>query len=216
MHMNRDIADMRLNYTRGHLLENNVLEDPIKQFRVWFDEATNSEVTEPNAMIIATVDAHNIPSARTVLLKEIDNEGFVFYTNYNSEKAQNIASNPNVTLVFLWKELERQVRVTGVATKVSTARSEAYFHKRPKGSQIGAWVSPQSDTIESREVLNIRQKEIEEKYRDVDLLPLPDFWGGYIIKPNKIEFWQGRPSRLHDRLRYNLVHGSWAIERLAP
>lgn len=214
--MNRDIADMRINYTKGFLVENSVVSDPIKQFRSWFEEATNSEVLEANAMIIATVDENNIPSARTVLLKEIDPEGFLFYTNYNSDKAKEISGNANVSLVFLWKEIERQVRITGVAEKISADRSEQYFHKRPKGSQIGAWVSPQSSIIENRDVLEERQKKIESKYKDEAQLPLPDFWGGYIVRPTAVEFWQGRPSRLHDRLRYKLVNGEWMIERLAP
>lgn len=214
--MNRDIADMRINYTKGFLMEDSVVSDPILQFRSWFEEATNSEVLEANAMIIATVDENNVPSARTVLLKEIDPEGFLFYTNYNSDKAKEISGNPNVSLVFLWKEIERQVRITGVVEKISPDRSEQYFHKRPKGSQIGAWVSPQSSIIDSRDVLEERQKEIESKYKDEAQLPLPDFWGGYIVRPTAIEFWQGRPSRLHDRLRYKLVDGEWKIERLAP
>ena len=214
--MNRDIADMRINYTKGFLVEESVVSDPIEQFRSWFEEATNSEVLEANAMIIATIDENNVPSARTVLLKEIDPEGFLFYTNYNSDKAKEISGNPNVSLVFLWKEIERQVRITGVAEKISTDRSKQYFHKRPKGSQIGAWVSPQSSIIASRDVLDERQKEIESKYKDEEQLPLPEFWGGYIVKPTAVEFWQGRPSRLHDRLRYKLVDGEWKIERLAP
>ncbi|MFT6334982.1 MAG: pyridoxamine 5'-phosphate oxidase [Halioglobus sp.] len=214
--MNRDIADMRIHYTKGFLTEGSVLNDPIDQFKSWFKEATNGEVVEPNAMIIATVDKDNVPSARTVLLKEIDPEGFLFYTNYTSDKAKDISSNPNVSLVFLWKEMERQVRITGVAEKISTSRSEQYFHKRPKGSQIGAWVSPQSSILENREVLEERQKEIELKFKDEEKIPLPDFWGGYIVKPTAIEFWQGRPSRLHDRLRYKLEDGRWKVERLAP
>jgi len=214
--MNREIEDMRMNYTKGFLTEDSVVSDPISQFCSWFHEATNSDVIEPNAMIIATVDKDNIPSARTVLLKEIDPEGFLFYTNYNSDKAKEISNNPNVSLVFLWKEIERQVRITGVAEKISTERSELYFHKRPKGSQIGAWASPQSTIIDNRDILEERQKAIESQYKNVDKLPLPDFWGGYIVRPTAIEFWQGRPSRMHDRLRYKLVNGNWKIERLAP
>ncbi len=214
--MNRDIADMRKHYTKGVLTEDSVLNNPIDQFKSWFKETAIGEVVEPNAMIIATVDKDNIPSARTVLLKEIDPEGFLFYTNYSSDKAKDISVNPNVSLVFLWKEIERQVRITGVAEKITTSRSEEYFHKRPKGSQIGAWVSPQSSVIENRNVLEERLKEVESKYKDEEILPLPDFWGGYIVKPTAIEFWQGRPSRLHDRLRYKLEDGNWKIERLAP
>lgn len=214
--MNRDIADMRMNYSKGYLTEDSVVSNPIEQFKEWFDTALKSKVIEPNAMIIATVGNDNIPSARTVLLKEIDPEGFLFYTNYTSDKANDISENANVSLVFLWKEIERQVRITGTAEKLSTDRSEQYFHKRPKDSQVGAWVSPQSTVIESRDVLEERKKEIETKYLNDDRLPLPDFWGGYIVKPTVIEFWQGRPSRLHDRLRYKLEDGEWKIERLAP
>jgi pyridoxamine 5'-phosphate oxidase len=214
--MNRDIEDMRMNYTKGNLDEDSVLDNPIDQFKVWFEEATNSQILEPNALILATVNKNNIPSARTVLLKEIDPGGFIFYTNYRSEKGQDIADNNNVSMVFLWKEIERQVRISGIAEKIDPSRSEKYFHKRPKGSQIGAWVSPQSTIIESRAVLENKKREIEKKYQDHDQLPLPEFWGGYIVKPVAIEFWQGRPSRLHDRIRYALVDGSWKIERLAP
>ena len=214
--MNRDIADMRMHYTKGFLTEDSVSNNPIDQFKSWFKETTNGGVVEPNAMIIATVDINNIPSARTVLLKEIDLEGFIFYTNYSSDKAKDISANPNVSLVFLWKEMERQVRITGVAEKISTSRSEQYFHKRPKGSQIGAWVSPQSSILENRNILEDRQKEIELKFKDVEKIPLPDFWGGYIVKPTAMEFWQGRPSRLHDRLRYKFEDEKWKIERLAP
>ena len=214
--MNRDIADMRMNYSKGYLTEDSVVSNPIEQFKLWFDTALKSKVIEPNAMIIATVGKDNIPSARTVLLKEIDPEGFLFYTNYTSDKANDISENANVSLVFLWKEIERQVRITGTAEKLSSDRSEQYFHKRPKDSQVGDWVSPQSAVIESRDILEERKKEIETKYLNDDRLPLPDFWGGYIVKPTVIEFWQGRPSRLHDRLRYKLEDGEWKIERLAP
>jgi len=195
----------------------NVDVDPIVQFRSWFDNAREQKILEPNAMTIATVDSDGVPAATTVLLKEISEDGFIFYTNYNSHKATNIASNANVSLLFLWKTIERQVRVTGVAKKVSTAKSEAYFHSRPKDSQIGAWTSPQSTIIKDRSILESRLKDNKEKYADVDKLPLPDFWGGYIVEPTSIEFWQGRPSRLHDRLRYTKTEdGRWVIERLAP
>lgn len=214
--MNREIADMRENYTKGFLEEDNVLLDPIAQFSKWFEEAKSANIKEPNAMILATVSTNGTPSARTVLLKELDTEGFIFYTNYTSAKAQDIDTNSNVSVVFLWKEIERQVRISGTAVRISASKSEAYFHSRPKGSQIGAWVSPQSDVIANRDILVERKKELEDKYKDEDLLPLPDFWGGYIIKPSKIEFWQGRPSRLHDRLRFQSENGKWTIDRLAP
>jgi pyridoxamine 5'-phosphate oxidase len=214
--MNRDIADMRMHYTKGVLTEASIFKNPIDQFKSWFEETAKCDVVEPNAMIIATVDKNGVPSARTVLLKEIDSEGFLFYTNYASAKAKDISINPNVSLVFLWKEIERQVRITGVAEKITTSRSEDYFHKRPKDSQIGAWVSPQSSVIENREVLEKRLKKIESKFKHEETVPLPDFWGGYLVKPTAIEFWQGRPSRLHDRLRYKLHDGNWKVERLAP
>ena len=210
------ISDMRENYQRGFLLEENVNKDPITQFQQWFEEARNAKVLEANAMILSTVNKDAFPSSRTVLLKEIENDGFIFYTNYESDKGKDLELNPNVSLLFLWKELERQVRISGTAHKISKEQSQNYFHIRPKGSQIGAWTSPQSKVISNREILEERKLEIEKKYSDVDKLPLPDFWGGYKVVPDKIEFWQGRPNRLHDRLRFKKEDTSWKIERLAP
>jgi pyridoxamine 5'-phosphate oxidase len=210
------ISDMRENYDRATLDEAHVDADAMKQFHIWFQEARGEDVVEPNAMIMSTVDKEGHPTSRTLLLKGLEEDGFVFYTNYNSDKAQEIAENPNISLLFLWKKVQRQVRVSGIAQKISKEESEAYFHSRPKGSQIGAWVSPQSQVISDKSVLETRKAELIEKYKDSDKLPLPDFWGGYKLEPQKMEFWQGRPNRLHDRLRYTFVDGKWKIERLAP
>ena len=210
------ISDMRENYDRATLDEEHVDVDAIQQFNVWFQEARDEEVVEPNAMIMSTINKEGHPTSRTLLLKGVEENGFVFFTNYNSDKGQEIANNPNICLLFLWKKVQRQVRISGVAQKISKEESEAYFHSRPKGSQIGAWASPQSQVIADKSVLETRTSKLIEKYKDVDELPLPDFWGGYIMKPQSMEFWQGRPNRLHDRLRYTLVDGNWKIERLAP
>jgi len=211
----RSIADLRVNYSRQQLLETDVASDPIHQFQRWFDQAVESEVPEPNAMTLATATKTGIPSARIVLLKGLDERGFVFYTNYESRKAQDLAENPQAALVFLWHELERQVRVEGAIEKVSDAETEAYFHSRPLSSQIGAWASDQSRVIPDREVLEQSYLSLEAKYKDQEI-PRPSHWGGYRVKPYQVEFWQGRPSRLHDRLRYRLVAHEWVIERLAP
>jgi len=211
----RSIADLRVNYSRQQLLETDAASDPIHQFRHWFDQAVESEVPEPNAMTLATATKTGIPSARIVLLKGLDERGFVFYTNYESRKAQDLAENPQAALVFLWHELERQVRVEGAIEKVSDAETEAYFHSRPLSSQIGAWASEQSRVISDREVLEQSYLSLEAKYKDQEV-PRPPHWGGYRVKPHQVEFWQGRPSRLHDRLRYRLVAHEWVIERLAP
>jgi pyridoxamine 5'-phosphate oxidase len=168
-------------------------------------------------MILATVDVFGAPEVRTVLLKEIVDGAFVFYTNYGSHKAQQIDSNPSVSLLFLWKESERQIRISGHTKKVSEEKSTDYFQKRPRGSQIGAWVSPQSQEIESREELEVRQSDVEKRFKDVEILDRPDFWGGYQVVPQKVEFWQGRDNRLHDRLLYELQENQdWSIKRLAP
>lgn len=210
------ISDMRENYDRAILDETHVDQDGMKQFHNWFEDARKENVIEPNAMILSTISKDGYPNSRTLLLKGLDDEGFIFFTNYDSTKAKEIAEQPNISLLFLWKKLQRQVRVSGIAQKISKEESEAYFHSRPKGSQIGAWVSPQSKVIDNKGILDSRKAELIEEYKDVDKLPLPDFWGGYKIKPQEIEFWQGRPDRLHDRLRYILLDGKWKIERLAP
>lgn len=213
--MDKFIADIRKDYTLNGLAEQDVLEHPIKQFKKWFDEAIISEVHEPNGMIVSTINSNSRPSSRVVLLKGIDDLGLVFFTNYNSQKGQDMLFNPFVALNFWWIELERQVRIEGKIEKTSEIESEEYFKSRPRGSQIGAWVSEQSHIIESREVLEARQAQLEEKYKDQEI-PRPPHWGGYRVVPDLFEFWQGRASRLHDRLQYKLENGIWTLERLSP
>lgn len=212
-----NIQQLRREYAQASLDERDVAENPFEQFQKWFEEALNSNVLEPNAMTLATSDAAGNPSARIVLLKGLTDDGFVFFTNYRSRKGEELAQNSRACLLFFWKELERQVRIEGAASKISEAVSTEYFQSRPKASQIGASVSPQSQIIESRELLEQKYQEIAEKYKDSDVLPRPAHWGGYAVKPEKIEFWQGRPSRLHDRILYSLTDSKiWKIERLAP
>lgn len=210
-----NIASIRKNYALKTLSEHDVFPDPIRQFQQWWDEAIHSNIEEVNAMTLATASADGMPSARIVLLKGLDQEGFRFFTNYESLKGQQLAENPKACLVFFWKELERQVRVTGLVSRTPDAESDAYFHSRPAGSQVGAIVSPQSHVIESREWLDQQYKRVE---KEVGKSPeRPGYWGGYLVKPVIVEFWQGRPSRLHDRLQYSLQEsGDWTIERLAP
>ncbi len=213
-----NIENLRQNYQRSSLDEQDVSENPFVQFTKWFEEAQSSDVLEPNAMTLATADENGKPSARIVLLKGFDQErGFVFYTNYDSRKGAELEVNKTACLLFFWKELERQVRIEGAVGKVSEQISTAYFQSRPKSSQIGAWVSPQSKTVPSREWLEQKNAEIALRYKDSDVLPRPPHWGGYAVAPHKIEFWQGRPSRLHDRLLYTLTtENVWKVERLAP
>ena len=213
--MDRSIADIRKEYTSETLLENDVATHPIQQFQKWWEQAITSDILEPNAMTLATASADGLPSARIVLLKGFDQAGFVFFTNYKSFKGSQLEENPKACLVFHWKELERQVRITGLVEKIAEAESDAYFDSRPIGSRIGAWASPQSQVIESREWL---EKEFDkEKDRFGNNVQRPPHWGGYIVKPVMIEFWQGRFSRLHDRIQYTLEeNGTWKIERLAP
>ncbi len=211
-----DIALLRENYTRAGLLETEVDSDPIVQFAKWFAEARSAGLKEPNAMTLATASAEGQPSARIVLLKGLDETGFVFYSNYESQKGRELSRNPHAALVFFWAELERQVRVTGVVERTSRAQSEAYFHSRPRGSQLGASISQQSSVITGRTSLETALGELEAKYAGIDV-PLPAFWGGFRVEPSSIEFWQGRPNRLHDRLRYRKDSGNqWALERLSP
>ncbi len=212
-----ELASLRRNYALQSLSEADVLPDPLAQFAVWFQEALNSQLDEPNAMTLATADRTGRPSARTVLLKSFDKQGFVFYTNYESRKGQNLAENPQAALLFTWLQLERQIRIEGRVEKVSPEESLTYFQSRPKGSQVGAWASPQSRVVESRETLEKRAAELQQEYAQAEVLPLPPFWGGYRLQPDFIEFWQGRESRLHDRICYNKREGeTWEIERLAP
>ncbi len=210
------IADIRKNYSQKSLSENDVAENPVQQFSKWWDEAVASEIDEVNAMTLATASQDGMPAARIVLLKDFSEAGFSFFTNYDSFKGQQLAENPKACLVFFWKELERQVRITGLIEKLSAAASDIYFNSRPQGSQIGAIASPQSQVIENREWLDKKYNELEKDLQDKKLLR-PSHWGGYIVKPVIIEFWQGQPSRLHDRLQYTLDDsGSWKLERLAP
>ena len=210
----KSIADLRQNYTLKALELDSLNPDPVEQFRTWLDEAINAELLEPNAMTLATV-AESQPSARVVLLKGLDERGFVFYSNYESRKAREIEGNPQVALVFNWLGLERQVRIQGEVSKVPKEESLAYFKSRPHGSQLGAWASHQSRVIEGREGLEERLAELQGRYKEGQV-PLPEFWGGYVVSPVAAEFWQGRPSRLHDRFLYVLEGERWRIERLSP
>lgn len=207
---------LRANYQLKALDLEDTQESPLEQFATWFEEALDSELPEPNAMTLATASLDASPSARVVLLKGVEDEAFVFYTNYESHKGQELDENPQAALVFLWLELQRQVRIEGKVERLSAEASTAYFHKRPKGSQIGAWASPQSSVIDDRSVLIERQEQLEAQYEDVEQLPRPTNWGGYRVIPSRIEFWQGRPNRLHDRILYTIENGTWKRERLAP
>ncbi|HEV7781852.1 MAG TPA: pyridoxamine 5'-phosphate oxidase [Chitinophagaceae bacterium] len=214
--MTGDIAAIRKTYSQKSLSEEDAAANPVLQFSTWWKEAVSAAIDEVNAMTLATASADGLPSARIVLLKGFNETGFSFYTNYNSFKAQQLAENPKACLVFFWKELERQVRITGLIEKLDAAASDAYFNSRPAESRIGAIVSPQSQVIESREWLDQEFKKTATQ-EGGNKLVRPKHWGGYIVKPVMIEFWQGRPGRLHDRLQYTLLeNGSWKIERLAP
>jgi pyridoxamine 5'-phosphate oxidase len=202
--------------TQETLDEQLIDRDPVAQFQRWFADAVADGLPLPEAMSLSTITAEGKPTARMVLLKKVDAQGFVFFTNYNSAKARELAANPNASLVFFWPQLERQVRVEGVVSKTSAAESREYFASRPRGSQIGAWASPQSEVIPGREVLEQRRAELEDVYRDREI-PWPEHWGGYCLKPERIEFWKGRRDRLHDRILYvRQPDESWTIQRLAP
>ena len=213
-HSHPDVAALRRNYTRDGLRRGELAPDPIGQFRKWFSEATAAELVEPNAMVLSTTDGKR-PSSRTVLLKAYDECGFVFFTNYESRKAREIAMDAHVSLLFPWYPLERQVGIIGRAERISAAESLAYFTSRPHGSRLGAWVSQQSTVINSRKFLEMKWEEMKRKFADGEI-PLPSFWGGIRVIPTEIEFWQGRENRLHDRFRYARSGAAWAIERLAP
>lgn len=214
--MEENLANQRRSYEKSALERENLKENPMHFFKTWFDEIEEADQeAENNAMTLGTVEQNGFPKNRIVLLKKFNDEGFVFYTNYFSEKGKAIAQNPNVTLSFFWPKLERQVIVVGKAEKVSDTTSNQYFASRPRGSRIGALVSKQSQPIEDRAVLEERKRRLEIEYQGKDILR-PVFWGGYLVKPIQIEFWQGRPNRLHDRFLYTKTANSWEIERLAP
>ncbi|BAU07494.1 pyridoxamine 5'-phosphate oxidase [Fischerella thermalis CCMEE 5330] len=214
--MDKNLADLRKDYTLQDLNETDVAPNPFIQFQKWFDEALTAQLLEPNAMTVATATTDGKPSARMVLLKDFDERGFVFFTNYNSHKGQELAENPQAALVFWWAELERQVRICGHVEKVSENDSDKYFQSRPFNSRLGAWASNQSEVIESRIILEQRLQELKAKYENQDV-PRPPHWGGLRVIPTEIEFWQGRSSRLHDRILYTrLDDGDWKIQRLSP
>lgn len=210
-----DVSDLRREYDRGALRREDLAAEPVDQFRLWFDDACGVGLLEPNAMSLATAGGDGQPSVRTVLMKYFDSDGFVFFTNLESAKSAQIAENPRVALLFYWQALERQVIVRGDAETVSRKEALAYFVKRPHGSQLGAWVSDQSRVITSRKILEMKLQEMKRKFAE-GKVPLPSFWGGYRVRPREMEFWQGRPSRLHDRFLYVREDGSWSIQRLAP
>lgn len=213
--MHHDIASLRKEYMREELTESTVAGNPLDQFRAWFEEALHADLPEPTAMTLATADADGVPSARTVLLKGYGEYGFVWYTNYSSRKGQSLEQNPRAALLFFWPELERQIRVAGGVSKLSHQESELYFHSRPRESQLGAWASHQSSVVASRSELEESYAAVQRRFAD-GVIPLPPTWGGYRLVPESIEFWQGRPSRMHDRIYYRSQGGIWIIERLAP
>jgi pyridoxamine 5'-phosphate oxidase len=213
--MPTSVADLRREYARARLDEANVSPDPITEFARWFEEAVKAEVQEPNAMTLATASPDGAPSARIVLLKGFDERGFVFFTDYRSQKGTELEQNPRAALVFYWPELERQIRITGATLLVGREESEAYFRTRPRGSRISAWVSHQSQVIAGRKLLEDRVPELEKRFPGDDV-PLPPYWGGVRLAPTSVEFWQGRTSRLHDRIRYTRDGERWRIERLSP
>ena len=209
------LADLRKEYQRAGLLEVDLDPDPFRQFEHWFADARDADVPEPSAMTLATVGAAGRPSARVVLLKGVDEDGFSFFTNYDSHKGQQLAVNPYAALVFFWPHLERQVRITGTVEQLTREASKQYFHSRPVSSQLGAWASQQSQVVSGREALDARLAALDAKYSGREV-PLPPYWGGYRVRPDGFEFWQGRPNRLHDRLAYSVAADGWRIDRLSP
>ncbi|MGO1596167.1 MAG: pyridoxamine 5'-phosphate oxidase [Sphingobacterium sp.] len=212
----KEIAAIREDYSRSALRESEILKCPIEQFIKWFDEARHAKVTEPTAMTLSTVNDRGYPSSRIVLLKDIKKDGLSFFTNYNSRKGQDLVQNPAASVLFFWPELQRQVRVEAIAEKLSVEESEEYFSSRPRGSQIGAIASPQSRVIADRKDLEDRVAKVERDLKELDAVPCPDFWGGFLLKPTRMEFWQGRSNRLHDRIEFTKLESNWIINRLAP
>jgi len=210
-----DISQFRREFLKGGLDKKNLAADPISQFGTWFEQARDTSMVDPTAMVLATVDTNGQPSQRSVLLKYFDEDGFVFFTNYGSRKAEEIAANDRVSLLFSWLELDRQVIISGRAGKVSTADSARYFVSRPRDSQVAAWVSSQSRQLSSRQALMQKYSEMKRKFGE-GKIPLPSFWGGYRVTPVEVEFWQGRASRLHDRFMYRRTDGAWSVDRLSP
>ena len=214
--MIENLHSMRIDYSGKDLIKKKFKKNPIKQFNLWFQEAVKFKIKEPNAMILSTIKKKNKPTSRTVLLKEVDNKGFIFFTNYNSNKGVQIKNNKNVSLNFLWKNMERQIIIEGITKRISEISSINYFNKRPRDSQISAWVSDQSKKIKNKTVLENQYKKMVKKFQKTEIIPKPTCWGGYIVLPNKMEFWQGKKSRLHDRICYKLINKDWKKFRLSP
>lgn len=214
--MNKNLADYRKNYDKGELLEEYISKDPFNQFKTWFEELEEANTSsEVNAMNVCSIDLDGFPKNRIVLLKEYNEEGFIFYTNYSSEKGQSLLHNPKTCLSFFWPELERQIIIKGIAKKASEEKAKTYFNSRPRESQLGAWASHQSSEIASREVLEKTLRELTLEFQDKPV-PKPEFWGGFLVEPISFEFWQGRPNRLHDRILYIIEKNNWIFKRLAP
>jgi len=213
----KDLQDIRKDYQKSNLLEENISENPFAEFKVWFDNALKNSKLEPNAMVLSTVSRSMQPSSRVVLLKGLDESGFVFFTNYESRKGKELREVPFAALLFFWADLEQQIRIEGKIERVSEEESAAYYHSRPRGSQIGAWASPQSQTIPNREFLEEKVEEYSQQFENEVVIPYPKFWGGFRLVPHRIEFWQGRSSRLHDRILFEKGEGgTWSRSRLAP